>query len=452
MAARRRKAWLLLLAGLPIAAMAAAWFLQYRPSLQMSASDAADAVGNLCALLGLPLLVVMVVLGTRFPLVERAFGLDRMMRLHKLLAKAVVSLFLAHALLRTLRFSMQIGEGWQWDFLVSADLAAWPLALGRAALCVLLVASPMALLGGRLVPWRIWKSAHLLLSPAIAAGFVHARFVSDDLRRLRYSVIWYALAAVLAGVFVYRVVYRILRGWRVWHVHAVVPETHDTKTLALCPEDSSGPFLSRRAGQFATLRLKRFISWSEPRPFTISCGPFADDLRFTIKRSGWFSTAVHGLRPGARVLVEGPYGVFCPDFDREPNVVMIAGGVGITPFLSAIRHAHRSAPKAHIVLVWGNKTREDIIAADELEELTKVMWLRVVHVLSQEEAEAGAATEAVSWETGLVTADLLKRHVEPEGASWYLCGPPKMQKFVLAQLRAAFGIRPSRVRRELFAW
>jgi predicted ferric reductase len=444
-----------------MAAMAAAWLVHRWAKL--AAGDPAyayGAVGNLLALVGLPLLVAMVALGSRFPLVERAFGLDRMLRAHKLLAKVVVCVFLAHALLRTLKLSMQAGEGWQWSALLSIGKGGAAMAAGRLALLGMIVLSPLALLGGRLVPWRVWKPAHLLLYPAVVLGFLHAKFRGDDLGSFPYDVVWYLLALMLAAILAYRAVYRILRRrWGEWSVAEAVEETHDTRSLGLAPAESIGPFGLRHAGQFATIRLKRRVGWTEPRPFTISSPPGDEQLRFTIKKAGWLSAAAHSLRPGARLFCEGPYGVFTPDFERERNLVLIAGGVGVTPFLSAIRYAHRAAPQTHVTLVWGNKTPADIIAREELENLTKCMWLKVVHVFSvhgegagpgQPPADGGAA--GVFYERGFVKSELLKKHVDPHGASFYLCGPPAMQRFVLRELRKAFGVRRRQVKRELFFW
>ena len=160
------------------------------------------------------------------------------------------------------------------------------------------------------------------------------------------------------------------------------------------------------------------------------------------------------------MLCEGPYGVFCPDGEKEKNLVLIAGGVGVTPFLSSIRHILRAVPDARITLLWNNRTRADVFADEELRGLTEHKWLRVVHVLSREEAKEEAAERPPSGETfpgvftehGHVTAGILERHVNPEGACFYLCGPPKMQRFVLGELRTAFGVRASQVQRELFFW
>jgi len=460
---RVQRASLLLLAALPAAVVAAAWFIHRWHKLGGEWAYFFGALGDLFALIGLPLLVVMVVLGARLAVVERLFGLDRMLRAHKLLAKAVVSLFLAHALLQTLKFSMKLEEGWQWPYLFSMSLADWPMVLGRLALASLLVLAALALLGQWVVPFRIWKSAHLLLYPALAAGFVHAKLRGDDIARFPYNVVWYVLAAALVLVFLYRVIYRIRRGRRfTWLVGQVVPETHDTTTLVLLRAEGSGGFLWRRPGQFATIRIKRALGWGEPHPFTISGEPSTkEELRFTIKRAGEFTASIPSLLPGTPALCEGPYGVFCPDFEREKNVVMIAGGVGATPFLSAIRHASRVAPDVRVTLIWNNKTRSDITAADELDGLAASMWLKVVHVLSREGegvvvgtggSSEGDGSTGVFYERGHVTAEVLRKHVDPDSASFYLCGPPEMQQFVLTQLNGAFGIRARQVKRELFFW
>ncbi|MEJ2699686.1 MAG: hypothetical protein P8Z70_08515 [Desulfuromonadales bacterium] len=129
---------------------------------------------------------------------------------------------------------------------------------------------------------------------------------------------------------------------------------------------------------------------------------------------------------------------------------MIAGGVGITPFLSQLRHIRLAASDVQVTLIWGNKTRRDIIAGDEFHALTRRVPLKIVHVLSREPDGPLEGSDRIAYERGHIDQDILKRHIEEPAASYYLCGPEPLQEVVLRHLHEAFGIPRVQVRRELF--
>jgi ferredoxin-NADP reductase len=235
-------------------------------------------------------------------------------------------------------------------------------------------------------------------------------------------------------------------------------ENHDTASIYF-----AGPgmerFRSRQAGQYASIRIFKEGKWTEPHPFTLSCAPEDDILRMTIKQSGTFTRAIGEVDPGTPVQCAGPFGQFCRGIDAEPRIVMLAGGVGITPFLSVLRHFRDNPADRDILLIWANKTPADAFAADELQELTLRMRLEVVHVFSRvAEADRTPAPVfdddrpgAVAHEYGRITHEMLRRHVLTPNAAFYLCGPPPMQEAVLAALDRC-GVDPERVRKEAFVF
>ncbi len=447
-----RKTGVLVLGLLPAAVVAAAWLVLRRDDLSAGREHVIGAVADLAALLGLAGFVVLVTLGTRLAWVERTFGLDRMSRLHRRLAPWVVGLFILHGVGRTVRFSLGHGRSWTWSYLFYLGTGDPGLLVGHVALYLVLIAAGVALLRGKRLPFRVWKPGHLLVYPAVLLGFVHAAVKGwDDLRLFPNDAVYVALAASVLALFGVRAVDRMTRDRRgTWILERVVGETHGTTSLVLARDGDPGPFRFRRAGQFAVIRARSGRGWSEPHPFTISCEPAAKLLRFTIKAVGAFSAGVRALPPGTPFLCEGPFGAFCPDFEREKRIVMIAGGVGVTPFLSFLRHAARAAPDVGFVLIWANKTHADIIAEDELRALAGLPFLKVVHVLSQEPGALPESGEAVVYERGRVGAEVLAKHVARSPATYYLCGPSPLQKAVLAALRDALGVRSQEIRRELF--
>ncbi|OIO04720.1 MAG: hypothetical protein AUJ49_02370 [Desulfovibrionaceae bacterium CG1_02_65_16] len=235
-------------------------------------------------------------------------------------------------------------------------------------------------------------------------------------------------------------------------------ENHDTTSIYFTGPDMER-FKKREPGQFGAIRILRDGKWTEPHPFTISGAPEDDTLRMTIKSSGEFTNAIPQIMPGTPVACAGPFGQFCHGIENQPEIVMIAGGVGITPFLSVLRHFKSSGANNSTVLFWANKTFADAFAARELEEYTHSMRLRVVHVFSrvdpQEQKPAPLFDDGrpgeVLYEYGRISAGMLIRRLRTTSAAFYLCGPPPMQRTVLEELEKC-GVRPESVRKEAFVF
>jgi len=238
---------------------------------------------------------------------------------------------------------------------------------------------------------------------------------------------------------------------KIWRVLKTAPENFDTTSLYL--EGNDERFKKRRAGQWVSIRILRDDGWSEPHQFTISCAPEDEILRLTIKKAGEFTSSIPALKRGTEVKCEGPFGVFCRDIDTKEEITMIAGGVGITPFLSVLRHFRNIGATNRVALFWTNKTIDDVFAADELKEITKELKLRVVHTLSREkEVDKYLQPDfpEVLYVPGYATRQVLQRHLDFPRTSFYLCGPPKMQDFVLGELEAC-GVDPESVEKENFS-
>lgn len=237
-----------------------------------------------------------------------------------------------------------------------------------------------------------------------------------------------------------------------WKVLKTEPETPDIISLYLEGDDER--FRKRRAGQWASIRVLRADGWSEPHPFTIACAPQDDVLLFTIKRAGTFTASISGLMPGTEVKVEGPFGVFCRDIEKRAKIAMIAGGIGITPFLSVVRRLRNIRARNRVSLFWNNKTIEDLFAVDELKETTRELNFKIIYAISREK-DAGKYFEddypCVFFLSGHITREVLREHLQFPDTSCYLCGPPKMQESILGELEAC-GVDPGLVDREQFTY
>ncbi len=238
----------------------------------------------------------------------------------------------------------------------------------------------------------------------------------------------------------------------IWKVVKAEPEDHDTYSLYL--EGSDEKFTGRKAGQYAAISIMRPEGWSEPHPFTIAAAPEDAILRLTIKKAGNFTSAIPDLQPGSPVRCMGPFGVFCKDIDIKPVIVMLAGGVGITPFLSVLRHFRNIKAGNKATLFWVNKFIADVFCADEIKEMTRDLDLTVVHCLSRDENVQRyfqQQYQRVLYEGGRLSGDILKRYGVAKDAAFYLCGPPPMMEATLKEL-GSLGVDQAAVEQEKFTW
>lgn len=203
------------------------------------------------------------------------------------------------------------------------------------------------------------------------------------------------------------------------------------KTFIMRSKDG-GPVAFFRAGQYLSLKLKIGES-AVSRPYSISSSP-KDALNGVVSvtvRSNPDGFAagymLDELKEGDEVLSSGPQGNFYYEELRDPkNIVALAGGSGITPFLSMAQAIAEGTEDFELTILFGSRTREQILFRKELDWIAlKCNKVHVVHVLSDEEAEG--------FEHGFITADLIRKYAK-EPYSVFVCGPEAMYKFLKGEL------------------
>ncbi len=377
------------------------------------------ALGLDAGLLGFSLLVLQFVLSARIPILERPFGLDAVMGFHKSMGILAGVLILLHPIL------IALGDG-SWS-LFRLD-TPWPITLGKVAFVLLVLTILLALFFAHVgMDYNVWRVFHKGAILVVFLGFIHALLVGPDLQSSEMRAYWITLFAVAVLLFLFRNVYIPLWGRRRFRVAAVERESHDTWTLAFEPEDDT--LLVNRPGQFWFVSLKRPGRRSEQHPFTISSSPTsARGLTSTIKESGNFTQTIGQTQPGDKALIEGPFGRFSLVNYPAQAFLFIAGGVGITPIISMLRYLCDTNDTRPAVLIYGNKTENDILFKNELSDMSG--HVKVVHILSSPEA---------GWEgpKGYIATDVIRSEASPllEKADVFLCGPPVMMKKVLQSLK-----------------
>jgi len=385
-------------------------------------------------LMGFALIALQVASSARIRCVDRPFGLDVVMQFHKGMAILAAVLLMLHPVLLAVG-----GHGWH----LFSFTTSWRVNLGKLALLLLILTVAFALLRARLgVGYQVWRLAHKGAILVVIIGFFHGLAIGRDLSAPGLRAYWWLLLVMALCLFTYRNVFVPLWGRRRFKVVSVVPETHDTFTVAMEAED--GRPLCHCPGQFMFLKLDRPGRPSEEHPFTISSSPGSHGpLSVTVKKSGDFTNTIDRTRPGDRARIEAPYGRFSFVHHDPKSFLFIAGGVGITPVMSMIRCLADAGDERPVLLIYGNKTEGDIIFRRELADLPA--GVRVVHVLSE-------PREGWPGLKGYVTRAVIEQNARDVlgDADVYLCGPPPMMDAVIRSLRD-LGVPPGRIHYERFA-
>jgi ferredoxin-NADP reductase len=235
-------------------------------------------------------------------------------------------------------------------------------------------------------------------------------------------------------------------------VIAVKPETADIRTVILrCSPDTA--FSDWNPGQFTTVSLQLKSGWTKPHPFTIANAPGSNILRITVKRFGSFTNSIHALRPGEEVRIAGPFGDFCGDIETSKSIVMIAGGIGITPFLSVLRRYRRSKPGLNkTTLFWGNPDPEDFFSLGEIDAYHFFMDFSAVivseHPFQPKYLKKHRIT-TLNFKEGLLDAGMLRQYSDFRNADVFICGSKAMREYVLEQVRLC-GVARERIKTETF--
>ncbi|MBS42716.1 MAG: oxidoreductase [Nocardioides sp.] len=393
------------------------------------------------------LLLVQVLLMARLPFLEQAYGQDRLARIHRWVGFLSFDLMLAHLVLITWGYaagSVTAFPGTLWDLVV--DYPGMLLATAGTVALVMVVATSIKA-ARRRVRYENWHLIHLYAYLGVGLALPHQLWTGEQfLASTGRTVFWWGLWIAAAGaVLVFRV------GLPVW-----TSLRHDLRVTSVVREDDgvasvyvTGVDLDRlrvRAGQFLTWRFLSGPGWTRAHPYSLSAAPDGRSLRITVKDLGDGSHAIMQLRPGTRVLVEGPYGRLSERARTRRGVLLIGAGVGITP-LRALAEGLSYAPGECTILYRFSGAP---VFRHELEVLAAERGLHVVPVPGRRRSPDSWLGSGVPASVDDVTA---ARHWAPDVADRdvYLCGPDPWMDQVRRTLVAA-GVPQEQIHVESFGW
>ena len=372
--------------------------------------------------------------------VETSFGgLDRMYKLHKYLGVAALLLFIAHfatvpggpeeEVAATGAVSGANGpleEDEEEDLPI--DLFGLIAMIGFTLLIIITL--------NRKIPYHRWITTHRFMGVFFFVVTIHVFLVLYDGEEIALLsppgvALAVLLLAGLAAYFYKQFLYPLKEKHR--FPLAAVNRLDRATEVVLRPKDGMFSF---EPGQFVFITIDA-AGFREPHPFTISSGAKEDSLRITMKVLGDYTRRVRDhLAAGADVAVEGPYGRFNPLRGSEKQV-WVAGGIGITPFLSVLRTMEPGHGKT-VRLYYCVRAAREALFFDELESRTAELGNVTITLLDSDAGER-IDTDVIEADLGGALGDW----------SYYLCGPRPMVTAVSDGLRKR-GVPARRVHKEEF--
>lgn len=276
------------------------------------------------------------------------------------------------------------------------------------------------------IPYRIWLFTHQFLGYAFFIAGLHVLFISSDTSKngvLKYYVLTMSAIGIIA--FIYRsIIGRILIRHYRYRVDNVIVSAGNVTQLLMTAEKRK---MSYKPGQFVFIRFlgahKDGVS-RERHPFSISSSPRDEQLRVSVKGLGDYTNKLVNIKPGAMAEIEGAYGRFSYTHFNNKNQIWIAGGIGVTPFISMARSLSPD-DGLRIDMYYSVKTASELIDWQELTGIATMKngWFRVIPYVGDKQEGHLDANFVEKMSGGIKGKDI------------FICGPPPMMKSLRQQFK-----------------
>ena len=417
------------LIGLVVAgnAVGITWLWVHGGNLTVHATGALfTSIGRLTGLQSAYLALIQVVLLARIPALERVIGFDRLTRWHRWNGHVCIDLVVAHVVFIVWGYSLldKFTLGKEIRTMLGGGIYPGMITATIGTVLLLGVVATSLVIVRRRLSYEWWYAVHLMAYAGIALSWFHEIPTGNELVLDRIAAdYWRGLfIATLVVIVGFRVVAPAFAAFRHrLRVAQVQEEAPGVVSLTITGRNLDG--LHARPGQFFLWRFLDRHRWWSAHPFSLSAAPDGRSLRITVKALGDHSAGLADVKPGTRVVAEGPLGVFTEDLRRRDKAVLIAGGIGITPIRALLERMHGDA-----IVLYRVISEADVVFRDELERLV-ADGRATVHFVVGDHRGDGRDLLSPSHLLELVP-DIAERDV-------FLCGPPAMIDAINKNLRRA---------------
>lgn len=396
-------------------------------------------LGNLTAMVGTYLALLMVLLVSRIPSIERSMGQDRLVRWHRRLSPWPLGLIAAHVVLTTVGYAEATHSG------LGRQMASFWTSYPDVAMAMVAfgIMAAIAVASLRAIRARLrretWWTIHLWMYMALALAFLHEialgpSFVGHPLARVVWIVAWLSTAGLVIG---YRIGLPIARSFR-HRIRVVETRKEGPGVTSIICKGRNLERLCVSGGQFMLWRFLAPGIWWQAHPYSLSAMPRSGYLRLTVKQVGDHSSALSRIRPGTPVMVEGPYGAFTRHVQRHQRALLVAGGIGVTALRSLLEDLPGGQGGAHPVVIVRSSRPADLVLRSELATLVR-------HKRGSLHEIVGSREEVRFDEAALreIVPDISRRDV-------YVCGPEGFVERV-AEMARRLGVDADSIHHEAFS-
>ncbi|WP_231861464.1 MULTISPECIES: ferredoxin reductase family protein [Frankia] len=408
-------------------AVIALWWVDTPSSRVQTAAATMTALGRVAGLLAAYLVLVELMLMARVPALERAIGFDRLASWHRGLGTNIVLLIGGHVLLTVWGYGLSAHEQPLSELVtvITRYPDEWEATIGALLFVAVGISSAWSLRAR--ISYEAWYAVHLTVYAAVALTFFHQiasgeDFVDHPRNRLLWTALYLAVAACL-------VVWRIVLPARADLRHRMTVDRVVVEAAGVVSVWIRGRRLDQLGalpGQFLLWRFLARGQWASAHAYSLSMPPHPDLLRITVKDLGDQSRDLARLRPGTRVLAEGPFGHFTHAHAHAParKALLIGGGSGIGPVRAV---AEDLVNRGWDVIVLQRASRPDDLPLGGELSLLAAHGRLVFHQVVGSRRELGydpLASDIIA----VSVPDVAQRDV-------FVCGPPGMTAVVARGLR-----------------
>jgi len=267
------------------------------------------------------------------------------------------------------------------------------------------------------LPYHIWRRTHQLMIIPMLFLLVHVLIISSDVSVFLPLRVWVTTIITL-GIFLYvykMFIYPFFGPKYLYRIKKVTDLNVATEVIL----QPLGKRLLYEPGQFVFVQFDSQKVSSEEHPFSVSSSPNKNNLRLSIKKSGDFTNKLGSLKIGEKVKVYGPYGRFGQKiFTSKKPLIFVAGGIGITPFLSILEYLHDQKIDKKITLFYSYSKKEEALYQNQLKKLVSNNISIVFHDSS---------------EKGRINAKSILAASKDKDPLIFLCGPRGMMESLARQ-------------------
>jgi len=393
-------------------------------------SSITTSLGQILGLVGMTLFSINLILAGRLKFFDKYFkGLDRVYNNHHKLGLISFSLLLFHPLFLVVKYiTISIRDAG----LFFVPFVNMPITWGIISLFLMIVFISLTIYIN--LKYQSWKFSHKFMTLVFVFAILHTFFITSDISRnnfLRYYILILAFVGLVVSIrqaFLGKFLNRKLK-YKIKNINQL---NEDILEIEMEPLNKRVVF---NPGQFAFFNFFGSGVRSESHPFSISSSNNESNLKITVKNLGDFTSRLKNIKKGDSVLIDGPYGNFSYNKIKNKNQIWIAGGIGITPFLSMAKSLESDY---NVDLYYSVRENKEAVNVDWLNELDRKnsnfkfnLW--------------------ISSEKGYINGGLISSLSNGlDGKDIFLCGPTLFMESLKNQF-ASLGVDINKIHYENFS-